>query len=57
MYESILVPLDGSEFSEQALPIAANIARRAGASFQVVRAHSPIAMLSRERLCGRYVCG
>jgi nucleotide-binding universal stress UspA family protein len=48
MYRSILVPLDGSEFSEQALPIAANIGKRSGSKLHIVRAHSPIAALSRE---------
>lgn len=37
MYRSILVPLDGSPFSEFALPVALNVAKRAGASLQVVR--------------------
>ena len=36
MYRSLLVPLDGSPFAEQALPLAISIARRAGASLQVV---------------------
>jgi nucleotide-binding universal stress UspA family protein len=37
MYHSILVPLDGSTFSEHALPVAACIARLAGASLKLVR--------------------
>ena len=37
MYRSILVPLDGSTFSEHALPAAARIARLAGAHLQLVR--------------------
>jgi nucleotide-binding universal stress UspA family protein len=37
MYRSILVPLDGSPFSEHALPVAAQIARLAGAPLQLVR--------------------
>jgi nucleotide-binding universal stress UspA family protein len=36
MYRSLLVPLDGSAFAEQALPVALTIARRAGAELQVV---------------------
>ncbi len=32
MYNRILIPLDGSELSERALPLAADIARRTGAS-------------------------
>ena len=31
MLRSILVPLDGSEFAENAIPLALNIATRAGA--------------------------
>ena len=42
MYRSILVPLDGSTFGEQALPLALSIARRAGASLQVVHVHVPL---------------
>src|SRR5688572_20637084 len=37
MYRTILVPLDGSAFSEHALPLALDIARRTGAS--VLLAH------------------
>ena len=36
MYRSLLVPLDGSPFAEQALPFALTIVRRAAASLQVV---------------------
>jgi nucleotide-binding universal stress UspA family protein len=36
-YHSILVPLDGSTFSEHALPVAARIARLAGSPLQLVR--------------------
>jgi nucleotide-binding universal stress UspA family protein len=39
MYHSILVPLDGSKFAEQALPLAVSIANRAGASLEVVQVH------------------
>ena len=35
MYRSILVPLGGSPFGEQALPMALGIANRAGATLQV----------------------
>ena len=31
MYHSILVPLDGSQFAEQALPLALSIANQASA--------------------------
>lgn len=42
MYRSILVPLDGSSFGEQALPWALSIARRSGASLRLVHVLSPV---------------
>ena len=42
-YESILVPLDGSEPSEQALPMAIGLARLHGAALNIVRVYVPIA--------------
>jgi nucleotide-binding universal stress UspA family protein len=42
MYRSILVPLDGSSFGEQALPLAVSIARRAGAALHLVTVHVPL---------------
>jgi nucleotide-binding universal stress UspA family protein len=39
MYHSILVPLDGSPFAEEALPLAISIANRAGASLEVMQVH------------------
>jgi nucleotide-binding universal stress UspA family protein len=39
MFRTILVPLDGSPFAEQALPWALSIARRARASLELVQAH------------------
>ena len=45
MLRTILVPLDGSALSERAIPIACDIARRAGGAVQVVRAHVPIAVV------------
>ncbi len=36
MIRSVLVPLDGSTFSEHALPLALNIARRSGASLHLL---------------------
>jgi nucleotide-binding universal stress UspA family protein len=41
MVLSILVPLDGSAFGEQALPLALAVARRARARLQVVHVHDP----------------
>jgi nucleotide-binding universal stress UspA family protein len=43
MYRSVLVPLDGSTFGEQALPLALSIARRAGVGVQLVHVLSPLA--------------
>ena len=40
MYHSVLVPLDGSPFSEQALPLALSIARRAGAQLHLAHVHA-----------------
>jgi nucleotide-binding universal stress UspA family protein len=37
MLRSILVPLDGSQFAEEALPLALRIANRAGASLEILR--------------------
>jgi len=39
MIRSILVPLDGSTFGEHALPMAASLARRAGATLHLVHVH------------------
>lgn len=41
MYRSLLVPLDGSDFGEQALPLALSLARRFGAALHVVHVHAP----------------
>jgi nucleotide-binding universal stress UspA family protein len=49
MYRNIMVPLDGSPFAEHALPFAASIARRAGATLYLVRAHVPVAPLYSDR--------
>jgi nucleotide-binding universal stress UspA family protein len=38
----ILVPLDGSELAERALPVAVELARRAGAPVELVHVHLPI---------------
>jgi nucleotide-binding universal stress UspA family protein len=42
MYHNVLVPLDGSTFGEAALPLALNIARRAGARLQLVNVLPPL---------------
>jgi nucleotide-binding universal stress UspA family protein len=42
MYRSLLVPLDGSDFGEHALPLALSLARRLGAALQVVHVHVPV---------------
>lgn len=41
MYRSLLVPLDGSEFGEHALPLALGLARRLRAALQVIHVHVP----------------
>jgi nucleotide-binding universal stress UspA family protein len=41
MIRSILVPLDGSDFAEHALPLAAGLARHAGATLRLARVHVP----------------
>jgi nucleotide-binding universal stress UspA family protein len=42
MYRSIMVPLDGSAFGEYALPLALSIARRAGATVNLVHVCTPL---------------
>lgn len=44
MYRSILVPLDGSRFGEQALSLALSIARRARAQLRLVHVHQPLSV-------------
>jgi nucleotide-binding universal stress UspA family protein len=39
MFRTIVVPLDGSPFAEQALPWALHLARRAGAPLELIRGH------------------
>lgn len=41
MFHSLLVPLDGTPFSEHALPLAADIARATGAGIHLARVHVP----------------
>ncbi|MGD2154836.1 MAG: universal stress protein [Gemmatimonadales bacterium] len=43
MYSRIVVPVDGSSFSEHAIAYAGAIAQRAGARLTVVLVHSPLA--------------
>ena len=38
MFRSLLIPLDGSEFSERSLPLARSIARRTGAEVHLAAA-------------------
>jgi nucleotide-binding universal stress UspA family protein len=48
MYRTILVPLDGSPFGEHALPLAMSLARRTGATLQLLNVLTPIATLYAE---------
>jgi nucleotide-binding universal stress UspA family protein len=48
MFHSLLVPLDGSPFGEQALPLALSIARRAGASLELVNVAAPLPLIGPE---------
>lgn len=43
MYHKIMVPLDGSPFSERALPLAVALAQRSGAELRLVHVVVPIA--------------
>lgn len=43
MYRSILVPLDGTHFAEQALPAAISLARRSGARMLLTIVSTPLA--------------
>ncbi len=45
MLRTILVPLDGSQLAERALPIALDIARRAGGKVHLLRTHVPLAIV------------
>lgn len=45
-YRSILVPLDGSPFAEQALPLAVAIAAKSGALVQLALVHHPVPALA-----------
>ena len=42
MYRTILVPLDGSAFSERAIPLALRIARHTGAALELTHVHGHV---------------
>jgi nucleotide-binding universal stress UspA family protein len=42
IFQTILVPLDGSKLSEQALPLAQRLATATGAQLELIRVHSPL---------------
>jgi len=42
LFRAVLVPVDGSPFAEQALPLAVEVARRSAAILQLARVHVPI---------------
>ncbi len=46
LYRSILLPLDGSPFAEQAIPLTLELAKRAGAMVQVALVHHPVPALA-----------
>jgi nucleotide-binding universal stress UspA family protein len=48
MYRSVLVPLDGSSLGEQALPLALSVARRAGATLELLHVHAPLSAVHAE---------
>lgn len=51
MLRTILLPVDGSTFSEHALPVAVDAARRSGARLHIVHVHeSPVPRLSPDGL-------
>src|SRR5262245_65930321 len=54
MFRTLVVPLDGSPFAEQALPWALAIARRSGASLGLVRAHVLYALQEPSAAWGPY---
>src|SRR6187397_1323404 len=45
MYQTILVPVDGSDFSAHALPVAVELARRTGATLHLALVHDPSAYI------------
>jgi len=45
MYKTILVPMDGSEFSARAFPVAVELAHRTGATIHLALVHDPSAYM------------
>ena len=45
MYKTLLVPIDGSAFSARAIPVAAALAKRTGATVHVTMVHDPSAFI------------
>lgn len=45
MYQTLLVPLDGSEFAAHAIPVATDLARRTGAMVHLALVHDPSAFI------------
>lgn len=45
MFRTIVVPLDGSRFAETAVPVATELARKAGARLHLIMVHEPIMAL------------
>ena len=48
MFKKILVPVDGSPFSEAAIPVALSVSRRCGASVELVSVEAPAPSLASE---------
>jgi nucleotide-binding universal stress UspA family protein len=45
MYNTLLVPIDGSDFSARALPVAVSLAQRTGATIHLTLVHDPSAYI------------
>jgi nucleotide-binding universal stress UspA family protein len=48
MYKTVLVPLDGSQFGEHALPLALDLARKAGATLRLTHVRLPVSSIYSE---------
>src|SRR5579863_9176370 len=48
MYTTVLVPLDGSPFGEHALPLALDVARKAGATLRLTHVRLPVSSVYSE---------